>query len=434
MSIQRDVTLTVNGSRSTLDSNIYLYTNDGSITLNIKILNLAYIINSLTSPVRIASATVLKPNGNESFTVTNLKVDGDKVIFDIESDMTDEINEVGIYRVQIHLYDDAGNRVTIPPFKFYVKPVIGGSGGGSTPAGGKVDLSEYQKINDSNLQTEDKTIVGAINEVKSNVDSKVDISEVNDSIASYVEEHKSELKGEKGDPGPQGEKGDKGDKGDPGLQGEQGPQGEKGDKGDKGDPGPQGIQGESAYVVAKNEGFTGTVNEWLESLKGADGNVELGENITVTGGTVGNLTNGTVLDSSMTIVDVLKQMLIADETSYMYYGRVSAEERGGRELPYSGITESMIKNGAAMNKVYCSTLGRTSMGKETTTMAYDYIVIAVPKAKNYTVTMDNSMGRKVSFNERYSGANGLDIKIDNIDYLLYGVTILSQAEIFIYID
>ena len=397
MSIQRDVTLTVNGSRSTLDSNIYMYMNDGGITLNIKILNLEYIINSLTTPVRVASATVLKPNGNGSFTVTNLKVDGDKVIFDIESDMTDEINEVGIYRVQIHLYDDAKNRVTIPPFKFYVKPVIGGNGGGSTPSGG-VDLSEYQKINDSNLQTEDKTIVGAINEVKSNVDSKVDISEVNVSIASYVEEHKSELKGEKGDPG------------------------------------PQGIQGESAYVVAKNEGFTGTVNEWLESLKGADGNVELGENITVTGGTVGNLTNGTVLDSSMTIVDVLKQMLIADETSYMYYGRVSAEERGGRELPYSGITESMIKNGAAMNKVYCSTLGRTSMGKETTTMAYDYIVIAVPKAKNYTVTMDNGMGRKVSFNERYSGANGLDIKIDNIDYLLYGVTILSQAEIFIYID
>ena len=172
----------------------------------------------------------------------------------------------------------------------------------------------------------------------------------------------------------------------------------------------------------------------MESLKGADGNVELGENITVTGGTVGNLTNGTVLDSSMTIVDVLKQMLIADEESYMYYGRVSAEERGGRELPYSGITESMIKNGAAMNKVYCSTLGRTSMGKETTTMAYDYIVIAVPKAKNYTVTMDNGIGVKVQFNERYAGANGLDIKIDNIDYLLYGVTILSQAEIFIYID
>lgn len=50
MSIIRDVTLTINGSRSTLDSNIYMYMNDGGITLNIKIRNLEYIINSLTTP------------------------------------------------------------------------------------------------------------------------------------------------------------------------------------------------------------------------------------------------------------------------------------------------------------------------------------------------------------------------------------------------
>ena len=128
------------------------------------------------------------------------------------------------------------------------------------------------------------------------------------------------------------------------------------------------------------------------------------------------------------------QDLPPEETSYMYYGRVSAEERGGIELPYTGITESMIKNGAAMNKVYCSTLERTSMGKETTTTAYDYIVVAVPKSKNYTVTMESGISGKVQFDERYAGANGIPIKIDNIDYLLYGVEILSQAEIFIYID
>ena len=277
MSIRRDVTLTVNGNRSTLDSNIYIYMNDGGITLNIKILNLEYIINSLTTPVRNASALVLKPNKNETFTINNLEVDGDKIIFDISNDMTNELDEVGIYKVQIHLYDDAENRVTIPPFKFYVKPLIGESGSGSSPGGGsigknnsiavngeiyvadseglitipdypkvpsktgelindsnfattsyvtdkiaeaslggEVDLSEYQKVRDSNLYTEDKTIVGAINEVKSNADSKVNISQVNDSIVSYVTEHKTELKGdkgEKGDPGPQGEKGDKGNDG-----------------------------------------------------------------------------------------------------------------------------------------------------------------------------------------------------------------------------
>lgn len=96
----------------------------------------------------------------------------------------------------------------------------------------------------------------------------------------------------------QGEKGDKGDKGDRGEQGIQGPKGDKGDaftfedftpeqleslRGEKGEDGEQGIQGiqgergndgndgKSAYQIAIDNGFVGTEQEWLESLKGADG-------------------------------------------------------------------------------------------------------------------------------------------------------------------
>jgi len=88
------------------------------------------------------------------------------------------------------------------------------------------------------------------------------------------------LRGEKGDKGDQGEKGDKGDKGDTGEKGdkgdkgdigETGPQGEKGDtgeKGDKGDTGDQGLRGYSAYEVAVRDGYEGSIQEWLESLKG----------------------------------------------------------------------------------------------------------------------------------------------------------------------
>ena len=57
----------------------------------------------------------------------------------------------------------------------------------------------------------------------------------------------------------------KGKKGDQGIQGIQGLKGETGAKGDKGD------QGESAYQVAIQNGFTGTEQEWLDSLKGDKG-------------------------------------------------------------------------------------------------------------------------------------------------------------------
>ena len=36
-------------------------------------------------------------------------------------------------------------------------------------------------------------------------------------------------------------------------------------------PGRDGIDGKSAYIIAVEHGFTGTENEWLQSLKGADG-------------------------------------------------------------------------------------------------------------------------------------------------------------------
>lgn len=54
----------------------------------------------------------------------------------------------------------------------------------------------------------------------------------------------------------------------PGPEGSTGPQG---DVGDAGPMGPVGPQGKSAYEVAVEEEFNGTVNEWLASLIGPQG-------------------------------------------------------------------------------------------------------------------------------------------------------------------
>lgn len=99
------------------------------------------------------------------------------------------------------------------------------------------------------------------------------------------------IKGEKGDTGATGATGAQGAQG---LQGEKGDKGDKGDQGDKGDTGENGLtpfinaedhwqigeedtgikasgsngtNGDSAYDIAKKNGFEGTEEEWLESLK-----------------------------------------------------------------------------------------------------------------------------------------------------------------------
>ena len=38
--------------------------------------------------------------------------------------MTDELQELGTYKVQLHLYDEEDNRITIPHITFVVNPLI----------------------------------------------------------------------------------------------------------------------------------------------------------------------------------------------------------------------------------------------------------------------------------------------------------------------
>lgn len=106
------------------------------------------------------------------------------------------------------------------------------------------------------------------------------------------EQGEAGARGDKGEAGPQGPKGDtgaQGPKGEQGIQGEIGPQGPKGETGPQGPQGlpgadgangkdgadgkdgKDGAEGKSAYEIAVKNGFNGTEQEWLDSLKGVDG-------------------------------------------------------------------------------------------------------------------------------------------------------------------
>ena len=71
--------------------------------------------------------------------------------------------------------------------------------------------------------------------------------------------------------GVDGKDGVNGKDGCDGRNGVDGLPGKDGKNGADGLPGCDGIDGKSAYIIAVEHGFTGTENEWLQSLKGADG-------------------------------------------------------------------------------------------------------------------------------------------------------------------
>ena len=85
------------------------------------------------------------------------------------------------------------------------------------------------------------------------------------------------LKGVDGKDGVNGKDGCDGRNGVDGLPGKDGKDGADGVPGHNGADGKNGVDGingsdgKSAYIIAVEHGFTGTENEWLQSLKGADG-------------------------------------------------------------------------------------------------------------------------------------------------------------------
>ena len=123
--------------------------------------------------------------------------------------------------------------------------------------------------------------------------------------------------------------------------------------------------------------------------------------------------------------------------AYMYYGRLSIEDVGGRVIPYNNITENMILKGVEDGKLTKSTphtLKKESLGLASTTAVGDYTIVIVPASNNYTVTKDNGLGGKMEFDEETSGANGIDIVINTIACKLYGEILIAQGEKFIYVD
>lgn len=115
------------------------------------------------------------------------------------------------------------------------------------------------------------------------------------------------VQGEQGPIGPKGEVGAQGPQGDVGPKGDTGPRGEKGEKGNDGLPGAAGVNGKSAYELAQDNGFTGTLQEWLTSLKGKDGKT-------------GEATEQTLTPKSLTSLAKEVEKLSSDDSKPVTYG------------------------------------------------------------------------------------------------------------------
>lgn len=130
MAITKNLEIKINGDTANFTEKFYIYQNDRGIDLNIKIttpkLQISRQNTSLLTELNGSSgrAIILKPNG-EVIGRDNIVITNDVIKFTVDHELTNEIDEVGIYKVQFHLYDDEDNRITIPPVSFEVKGLLG---------------------------------------------------------------------------------------------------------------------------------------------------------------------------------------------------------------------------------------------------------------------------------------------------------------------
>ena len=125
--------MTVNNTTATLNEPLQIYQHDRGIMLRIKVLRYKYSFNKFAeedmiaeSGILSARAILLKPDGKGFKECPRQDVEDDLVCIPITLDWTDDVSEIGKYKLQIQLYgeDPINERVTLPPVDFTVaRPV-----------------------------------------------------------------------------------------------------------------------------------------------------------------------------------------------------------------------------------------------------------------------------------------------------------------------
>jgi hypothetical protein len=210
--------------------------------------------------------------------------------------------------------------------------------------------------------------------------------------AKIVEEILGQVnEGVQGPEGPMGPQGPQGIQGEKGEQGEVGPQGPAGKDGVDGKDGTFDKEVEFAELQTEAKTIIGAINELLELLKKND-NDEI-------------------------------------ELANVYYGyfpyTVNPELRN-----YADIKLEYILHEDAVMETAEGVLDKTSTGH---IPVGGFIVVAVKKELGLTVKKDDGIGGLVEFDETDSGANGVEVVFDGVEYLLFGEFAVIDGERFIYI-
>lgn len=132
MSLSRNVTVKIIKNKAILDSKLYFYERDYGITINFLIQEYQFrydknptgVLTSMNDDVLYAYTTIINPMGMELTRQNGIILD-DVIQFVLTDDLTDELDEIGIYKLQFHIKCEH-SEISIPPIEFEIKERLKG--------------------------------------------------------------------------------------------------------------------------------------------------------------------------------------------------------------------------------------------------------------------------------------------------------------------
>lgn len=124
--IARDITLEIRNNQSKPSEDVFIYFEDYNIRYNIK------IANAMIDDFNGGSAEIIifKKFGYIIKTITKNEQIVDGVVpLIIDSTVSDELSDIGYWMIQISLFNEQStSKLTLPPFKMQVLPLINSGG------------------------------------------------------------------------------------------------------------------------------------------------------------------------------------------------------------------------------------------------------------------------------------------------------------------
>ena len=161
----RDIDVNISDYKSELSKPLIVYERDRGLEIYFNLIRYAYRFDKNPSNLlenlvgAYATVTLVNPSGYE-IGINEVEITEDaKVKFVITEDLTDELTEIGIYQLQIHINNDVEGRDTsvfsIPPFNFEVRERLKGIKNEllDSEGNGLTDSEGYQLVSASTNKT-----------------------------------------------------------------------------------------------------------------------------------------------------------------------------------------------------------------------------------------------------------------------------------------